>query len=219
MLEKKPPKKTEIAKACEVSDWTVYAWFSGTTQSLTGKNLLIVSELLGVNPVWLETGRGAMRPNDNAAPARYYVTTPDPAFAFHEIEFVDASGSCGGGSIAWEMEKREPIVKEQAWFNRYKVKPADCVMVWADGDSMADFIVDGDIVFFNTRKTEPRSGRIFLIDHPDGLRIKRLRRDIEGAWILESSNPDKRRYPDERIAPDQADLLRIRGEFFYRQGG
>jgi len=46
-----------------------------------------------------------------------------------------------------------------------------------------------------------------------------MRRDIDGAWVLESMNPDKRRYPDEKVSPDQADLLRIRGQFVYRQGG
>ena len=55
--------------------------------------------------------------------------------------------------------------------------------------------------------------------HPDGLRIKRLRRLIDGGWALESSNPDKHRYPNETIAPDHADLLKILGEFVYRQGG
>ena len=84
---------------------------------------------------------------------------------------------------------------------------------------MADFIVDGDIVIFDRSKIEPKSGKIFLIDHPDGLRIKQLRRQIDGSWLLESRNPDKRQFPDEVIQPSHADLLKIAGEFVYRQGG
>jgi transcriptional regulator with XRE-family HTH domain len=154
----------------------------------------------------------------SANPSSYRVMESTAADGATAIVFVDARGSCGGGSTA-EPDARAPLMKEPGWFLKYNIKPQHALAVWADGDSMADFIVDGDIVIFDTSKRTPRSGRIFLIDHPDGLRIKRLRRDIDGSWMLESSNPDKRRFPDERIAPEQADLLTIRGEFVYRQGG
>lgn len=155
----------------------------------------------------------------NANFSRYSVSEPAPGDYVGEIPFSDARGSCGGGAINWDAEQRRPLIKEAAWFARYKVKPENAMAVWADGDSMADFIVNGDIVIFDTSKTRPRSGMIYLIDHPDGLKIKRLRRSIDGGWVLESANQDKNRYPDEIIAPDHADLLRIHGEFIYRQGG
>jgi hypothetical protein len=155
----------------------------------------------------------------NAKFSRYAVREPSPDAHIGEIPFSDARGSCGGGAINWDAEQRAPLIKEAGWFDRYKVKPENAMAVWADGDSMAEFIVDGDIVIFDTSKTRPRSGLIYLIDHPDGLKIKRLRRSINGGWVLESANPDKNRYPDEVIAPDHEDLLRIHGEFIYRQGG
>jgi phage repressor protein C with HTH and peptisase S24 domain len=163
-----------------------------------------------------------MRPGGNAAGPSYGVRESEPGQAEASgmpIELVDAYGSCGGGSIVWELGNRAPLVKEPAWFQRYKVKPGDVFGVFADGDSMADFIIDGDIVIFDKTKTTPRSGSIFLVDHPDGLKIKRLRREIDGSWVLESGNPDKRHYPDERIAPEHAELLKILGQFVYRQGG
>lgn len=166
-----------------------------------------------------------MRPGGNASSGMYKVQDPgpDPYWEYGDangpITMIDAYGSCGGGAVAWELEPRAPLIKEPSWFKRYQVRADEVFGVFADGDSMADFIVDGDIVLFNKRKTTPKSGQIFLIDHPDGLKIKRLRRDIDGSWILESNNSDKRRFPDERIAPEQADLLKILGEFVYRQGG
>jgi phage repressor protein C with HTH and peptisase S24 domain len=111
------------------------------------------------------------------------------------------------------------LVKEITFFTKYGVKPQNVFAIYADGDSMADFIVDGDIVIFDKTKTEPRNGKIFVIEHPEGLRIKQLRRDIDGSWILESKNIDKRSFPDERINPDQMELLKLRGQFVYRQGG
>lgn len=135
------------------------------------------------------------------------------------IEYWDAKGSCGGGFLNYEQMPKGHLVKEHTFFQKYGIKPSNAFAIYADGDSMANFIVDGDIVIFDKSRTTPQSGRIYAIDHPDGLRIKRLRRGIDGAWLLESDNADKRAYPDERIEPDQMELLKIHGEFVYRQGG
>lgn len=137
----------------------------------------------------------------------------------HQIEYWDAKGSCGGGSHNDADALKGYLAKEPTWFQRYDVRPKDAIAIIADGDSMADFIVDGDIVIFDRSKTEPQSGFIYLIQHPDGLRIKQLRRDINGTWILESRNPNKAHYPDEIIPPEKGELLVIKGKFVYRQGG
>lgn len=219
----KPPTQAELARAVGVKQPSVHAWFSGTTKSLRGSTLLAVARELNVRPQWLETGRGPMRPGGTVSASGYRVREAAPHYepmdGAEPIELIDARGSCGGGAIAWELETREPLVKESGWFRRYKVRPGDVFALFADGESMADFIVDGDIVIFDRTRTEPRSGKIFLVEHPDGLKIKRLRRGIDGSWILESLNPDKNRYPDERVGPEHADHLRIQGEFVYRQGG
>lgn len=135
------------------------------------------------------------------------------------IEYWDAKGSCGGGFLNYDQLPAGHLVKEASFFSKYGIKPENAFAIYADGNSMADFIVDGDIVICDKTKTEPRSGKIFVISHPDGLRIKQLRRDIDGSWVLESKNVDKHTYPDERIPPDHGELLKICGEFVYRQGG
>lgn len=150
---------------------------------------------------------------------RTLVSVEDTNEPVGEIPYWDAKGSCGGGKMNWEDVPKGTLVKEASFFKRYDLKPGNAIAIYADGNSMADFIVDGDIVIFDRSKIEAKSGKIFLIDHPDGLRIKQLRRQIDGSWVLESRNADKREYPDEVIAPSQADLLKIAGEFVYRQGG
>ena len=197
-----------------VSTVTANAWLNGEHRASTSKARRIAEDH---GSTFDELYFGSERAS--AIQSRYRIASSEEMGNAIAIEVSDVRGSCGGGSIAWDEDKREPLLKEPSWFRRYKLKPKDAMVVWADGESMADFIVDGDIVIFDTSKTTPKSGRIFLIDHPDGLRIKRLRRDINGSWVLESANTDKRRFPDERIAPDQAELLTIKGEFVYRQGG
>lgn len=135
------------------------------------------------------------------------------------INYYAAKGSCGGGAHNEEAEPKGQLIKESGFFKKYGVKPENLAAIYADGSSMADFIVDGDMVIIDKTKTEPQSGKIFAIQHPDGLRIKQLRREIDGTWVLESRNPDKRAYPDERITPENVGLLKIIGRFVYRQGG
>jgi phage repressor protein C with HTH and peptisase S24 domain len=216
-----PPavSQAELARAAGVKAHSVSDWLSGRTKNLEGSNLLAAAKALGVNAEWLATGRGPMKAGSDVAVSRYRIAEATEDSGAESIEFSNARGSCGGGSMSWDDDYRQPLLKEPSWFRRYQVKPRDALAVWADGDSMANFIVDGDIAIFDTSKKTPKSGMIFLIDHPDGLRIKRLRREIDGSWILESDNPDKRRFPDERVGLDQLDLLRICGQFVYRQGG
>ena len=59
-----PPKISQaaLARACKISPVSVNDWLSGKTQRLTGTNLLTTARVLGVNPEWLDTGRGPMRP-------------------------------------------------------------------------------------------------------------------------------------------------------------
>jgi phage repressor protein C with HTH and peptisase S24 domain len=147
------------------------------------------------------------------------VAADDTLAEVGRIQYWDAKGSCGGGYLNHEQLPKGHLIKEIGFFRKYGVKPENAFAVYADGESMAEFIVHGDMVIFDKMLTVPVSGKIFLVDHPQGLRIKRLHRDIDGSWTLKSNNPDKNKFPDERVALDQIDLLKIRGQFIYRQGG
>lgn len=209
--------QAELAHEMNTSSQRIKNW-EGRGVSKSGA--IDAQKILGISLGWVMDGVEPMLESVKSAnPSRYTLTEATGDNGAMPITMLDVRGSCGGGSVSWEAEHRLPLMKEPSWFRRFKLRPKDGLAVWADGDSMADYIVDGDIVIFDTSKTDAKSGRIYLIEHPDGLKIKRLRRDIDGAWLLESNNVDKRRFPDERIEPDQADLLKIKGEFVYRQGG
>lgn len=238
LREAKGMNQSELARAVGVSPQAVQKWEGGTSTPRPSK-IADIAEALGVEPSALMaavfTGSADVTLEGVTANVVGTVTNPiEPAesvkgdlrlFAdegeleVDRIPYWDAKGSCGGGFVNYEEMPKGHLVKEIGFFRKYHLKPENAIAVYADGNSMANFIVDGDIVIFDKSKTDARSGKIFLIDHPDGLRIKQLRREIGGAWVLESLNPDKVKYPDERIEPAQGSLLKIYGEFVYRQGG
>lgn len=209
--------KAGMARKFKVAQPTVLGWLAGEFMPEPAKVREMAREYK-VSNEWLYFGRGPKHVKD-ANPSKYVMVESDGTVGL-PIRFIDAKGSCGGGTGIFDIQERPALIKEPSWFVRYQIDPADALAVWADGDSMSEYIVDGDIAIFNTSKTTPKSGVIFLIEHPEGLRIKVLRRHISGDWILESKSADKRRYPDERIPKDLLDeYLKIKGEFVYRQGG
>lgn len=202
---------------------TIFRILSGESRDPRTSSLQPIAEFFGVTVAnlrdhdFVSTGyktAGGLKPGMHSV-----VSADDTDEPTGAIPYWSAKGSCGGGSLNYEEMAKGHLIKEASFFKKYSLKPENAVAVYADGNSMADFIVDGDIVIFDRSKNEPRSGKIFLIDHPDGLRIKQLRRQVDGSWVLESRNPDKRNYPDELIPEGRGELLKLCGEFVYRQGG
>lgn len=206
--------QSDLAERANVSQSTIAQIEVG--RNLSTKFAPRLASALGVTLDWLMEGRGTME----HIPGTFIVrSVEDQEQEVLRIPYYAAKGSCGNGVINFDESPKGFLVKEAGFFAKYGVPPDQIIAVYADGNSNAEYIVDGDICLFDRRKTEPRSGKIFLVQHPDGLLIKVLRRRIDGSWVLESKNPDKAAYPDEVIPPGQADLLHICGEFFYRQGG
>ncbi|AEJ02196.1 helix-turn-helix domain protein [Nitrosomonas sp. Is79A3] len=63
---KGPPEVTQkaLADACGIQPPSVSEWLSGRTKNMEGANLLAAAKFLRVNPDWLATGKGEMRPSD-----------------------------------------------------------------------------------------------------------------------------------------------------------
>lgn len=63
---KGPPEVTQkaLADACGIQPPSVSEWLSGRTKNMEGSNLLAAAKFLRVNPDWLATGKGEMRPSD-----------------------------------------------------------------------------------------------------------------------------------------------------------
>lgn len=62
MAETPGMTQVKLAKVCGVSQPSVNDWLSGKTKTVRGPGLLFAAAALGVNALWLGTGKGGMRP-------------------------------------------------------------------------------------------------------------------------------------------------------------
>jgi phage repressor protein C with HTH and peptisase S24 domain len=210
-----------LAKVVGVTQPTISAL--ERNESTTSYSIGSFAHALNVSALWLETGLGEKKPTGQPSGLRRtfaHGTEPE-----YRIDFLPSSrGSCGGNAsgkpdVADIQKAVGRVYKDQAFFDRLGVKPDDVRAVIADGDSGANFIVHGDTVLIHTTQTDRlENGLIYVLDTPDGPRIKRVFRRSDGHVILSCDNPDKVRYPDEEYTADKAASLMLIGRYIYRQG-
>lgn len=147
---------------------------------------------LGVDPTWLATGKGT----PNAAASGYFaVPIYDVRLAAGVATFHDAAEQIG------EMPIDRALLRD---LNRQN---ADGLAAFvAEGDSMEPKISDGARVLTDLKDTRLREG-VFAFRTGDELRIKRLRRLVDGIQIIS----DNEIYAPELVTGDSADELTIIG--------
>jgi hypothetical protein len=108
--------------------------------------------------------------------------------------------------------------KDLGFFERYELSPKDVVAFYQEDPSMEAYLSVGDTAIVDTRITQPQTGQVFLIQHTGGERIRRLRQELDGSWVLGTDHVNKSLYPDERVLPEQAKLMQVLGRVAYREG-
>ena len=113
------------------------------------------------------------------------------------IEFA-----AGDGHIAYELvEDQEPASYRRSWFQKYGINPDRVRRFRVTGDSMEPMLFARDTILVNLDETQIVDGRLYALRYGDQLRVKYLRKRIDGTLVLRSVNPD---YKDEEISADLA---------------
>lgn len=101
------------------------------------------------------------------------------------------------------------------FLRKLHIKPERVRAVRAHGDSMEPTVPDGMLVLINTAVSDLQDGRIYAIRAPDGLRLKRIQRQIDGSVMLISDNRDK--YLPETLSRDDAATIEVAGRAFWTE--
>ncbi len=67
LMNEKPARQADVARAAGVKPPSVSAWLDGTTKSLKGDTLVQVARFFDVHERWLATGRGQKYRSEEAA--------------------------------------------------------------------------------------------------------------------------------------------------------
>ena len=177
----------DVADIVAVSKTSVSQWESGET-SPRGENMHNLCKVLKRRPEWVLYGTG-----DPELIEQDYDETRPPA---HIIKVVNDKGAT------------IPVADE--FFKLKKMRPSDCVAFKAPDNAMATLdggtIPKDSVAIINTSDVELRSDEVYLIDFPNGPRLRQCLSQLGTQWKVQTVNPNVR---DEQIV--DADDIKIIG--------
>lgn len=207
--------KSELARFCGVSQPSVTAWLNGKTKSLDAGSALKAAMLLGVNALWLATGKGdktgGVTPISDDEPA------PDGFIEVPEYEISFGAGDCAAPTYEETTETRRALYRED-WLKGQGVRPQDCRRFKVRGDSMIPILYDGDKILCDCLPDQKIiSGKIYVFCFGDSVRVKRLYTKLNGSIVVHSENPAEQPQ-DEVIDVQDLDRFILVGRVIERSG-
>ncbi|OTG64367.1 peptidase S24 [Acinetobacter sp. ANC 4470] len=209
-------KKTqaEVAEAVKMSQPAYQALESGRNQK--SAFIPLIAQYLGVDPFWLTTGSSSdsFNESDLMEPT---IVTGEIANQFVWIDVVEANFSCGDGvSIEFHFDAINGKIPFPPSFLKDKnVTESSMKIIKAKGDSMADFIKDGDLVGINLSQTEIIDGEIYAVYLAGEGMIKQVFKEADGSLVLHSLNE---KYRDKLVTEENGKNFKVIGRQIWRAG-
>lgn len=144
------------------------------------KWILSLYRKYGVNPDWIETGKGKIF----IAERKGSVVVPD----YKRIPHVKARLCAGDGSFEVDENIRDYWMFSTDWLKSKGIR-SDGVLIDVYGNSMAPELKDGDTVMIDTLRKEILAGSIYAIGIDDTIMVKRIEKH-PGKLVLISDNKD-----------------------------
>ena len=137
---------------------------------------------------------------------------PDGSFyaPFYEAEAAAGLGRINSDSIQPDTTKIVPADIRR----KYNLSTQHTIIITARGSSMAPYINSGDLLYIDTRKTDPVDEKVYVINVDGQLKVKQIQRQDAHTLRLVSLNE---RWPDETVRLDQEHVAVI-GEVVARSG-
>lgn len=201
-------KQQQLAKLTGITQASISELETGKSQASSFS--ASIAKACGVDPLWLETGRGEMIVTQGD------LLSPPSESDYAMIPMYSASGECGNGYMNDHVELKGSQAFSLDWLSKQGVRPENAAVMTAVGGSMEPFIFDGDSVLFDKTDIEPRHRQVYVIRRPDcSLSIKRLIQQLNGDWIVKSDNPS---FEDELVSAATIHELPFLGRVRWRGG-
>lgn len=203
----------EVAEAVGIKQPTYQALESG--KSLKSAFLPLIANYLGVDAYWLTTGKteDGFSENDLVRPT----VARKESGEYIWIEVVEANFSCGPGeSIEFHFDAINGMIPFPPSFFKEKRVAEDCMrIIKAKGDSMMDYIKDGDLVGIDISQTDVIDGEIYAVYFAGEGMLKQIFKEADGSLILHSLNE---KFRDRRVTEENGKNFKVMGRQFWRAG-
>lgn len=230
-------RQVDLVEATGATKGAVSKWVAGTNIP-KAEFLSPLANVLKTSQNWLLTGENDQRKNnfnmqefmDKHGLTRKEDSSFDvneihePTVVDYEIEngfiwidVVEANFSCGTGeSIEFHFDViNGKFPFPPSFFQKKYVDPKCMRIIKAKGDSMSDFIHDGDLVGIDISQTEIIDGEIYAVYFEGEGMIKQIFKEEGGKLSLHSLNP---KYRDREVSEINGLNFKVMGRQFWRAG-
>ncbi|MBW1703892.1 MAG: helix-turn-helix transcriptional regulator [Deltaproteobacteria bacterium] len=156
----------------------------------------------GVNPVWIESGKGQVFLN------KLEKESIKPEYKI--VRKVKARLCAGGGSFEVDSQISDSYLFQSEWLKR-KGRPDKMVLMDIFGNSMEPELKNGDTVLVDCAQKDILAGLLYAVGIDDTIMIKRIEKH-PGKLLLRSDNKD---YAPIIIGGEDINKVRIIGKVIW----
>lgn len=202
---------------------TVRKWLGGESIPRTSR-IPALADFLGVRPYELMDRCDSKR--NGTATDEVAFTTIGPNGApvepgddrFEYVPSFRVAAAAGNGREVYTEEPNGTRAYSKEWLRQEGLNARHLVMIEVDGDSMWPTICDGDSILVDTSQTAVIDDEIYVFRVDHDLRVKRLRKNLNGTITITSDNKGDPSYIEERVTPAELAEMNIVGQVVHRSG-
>lgn len=131
------------------------------------------------------------------------------------VPVIDAAMGAGDAVDNVEADIIGTLSFSHSALLRLGTKPENMRALRTLGTSMEPTIDDGALVLIDIGRRSLADGLIYALRAPDGLRIKRVQRQMDGGVLLISDNRDM--FQPERLTPHEVEHVRVLGRAIWTE--
>jgi phage repressor protein C with HTH and peptisase S24 domain len=208
-----------LAEKAQVSQTTIASIETGRANG--SKHLVAIADALGINYKWLLSG-SYKPPEDEDSPSdanRRLLDAAHRGFTslYPERVWIDrfTYQVSEAGEISWTVDRQAALIVDQRILDEAGTDLADCRALSSAGSGMSPYLLDRDTYVIDTKKTEPREGKVFAVYFAGEPGVKQIYKLPGGGLTLHSLDPT---FPDKTLAAEHLKDLIIVGQCIYRAG-